>query len=382
MDRAKELAFIDEIAVHLVAGETSRADEPLRVPTEQLLGEQRVEDEAAVLFTQFPLVIAPSAAVKNPGDFVVETVADRSVLVVRGPDGSVQCFANVCRHRGNQLCVEPSGSARMFTCGYHAWSYNLDGSCRSMVDPAAFQGLDPTDHGLIEYPTQERHGFIWVLLDPDGEIDVAASLGAEFDTEIGGYEPHTKHLYRETGSELAFNWKLGVNTFQELFHVAYLHKNSIGDLFVGNRSTFDSYAPHQRITVIRTTFAEMAAGPVEERNLFPHCTIVYLLFPSTLLIWQLDHVELWQFTPDAADRYSSWARLWLLTAEKADTDSAQRHWDRNWDFTIKTVFGEDFPAQEAIQTNLRSGVLDSVLYGRNEIGLQDFYTQVSNALSS
>ncbi|MQA15314.1 MAG: Rieske 2Fe-2S domain-containing protein [Pseudonocardiaceae bacterium] len=380
MDRTTELAVIDEIADLLARGSTAMAPDVAHVPFTDLVGSERLRAERAVLFREYPLVIAPGSAVPEVGDFITEDMAGLPLLVVRGRDEQVRVFLNICRHRGNRLCGEKSGNRRVFSCQYHAWTYTREGACRSVVDGDGFAGLDREDYGLIEYPAQERHGLIWMLPQRGGALDVAGYLGEDLDAELSGYLQHTRHAFRSTHFEQPFNWKFGVNTFQELFHLAFLHKDSLGKSFISNLSSFRSYAPHQRITVVRSTFPDMLTLPEAERSLFPHCTIVYALFPNVILTWQLDHVELWRFTPSPSSDDTCDVGLWLLTHQVPQTDKAQQHWERNWDIVSRTVFDEDFATMSNIQRNIRTGLLDEIVYGRNEIGLQDYHAQITGAL--
>lgn len=381
MDRTTELALIDEIGRLLAERTTAMAPEPVAIPFEDIVGSERARAERDLLFRRHPMVIAPSAVIPEAGDFATQDVGGLPLLLTRAKDGVARVFLNVCRHRGNRLCHEQTGNRVAFACNYHAWSYSNEGLCRSMVDRDGFAGLDREDFGLISYPAEERHGLIWMLPSHTGQLDVANYLGSELDAELGGYLPHTKHVHQSTTRIFPFNWKLGVNTFQELFHLAYLHRKTLGRAFISNVSAFRSYAPHQRLTVVRSTFPEMLTLPEEERNLFPNCTLVYMLFPNTILTWQLDHVELWRFSPSPDDPQQCEVGLWLLTEEGPMSDSARRHWDRSWEVVCDTVFGEDFATMADIQRSLLSGELPELVYGRNEIGLQDYHRQLAEALS-
>jgi phenylpropionate dioxygenase-like ring-hydroxylating dioxygenase large terminal subunit len=379
VDRRTELDLIGEIGDLLADGTTAMADGVARVRPGELVGSTQTAAEQSVLFHRYPLVVAPSAAVPNAGDFVTEDIAGMPLLVVRGDDHQVRVFLNVCRHRGNRLCSERSGNRRAFSCEYHAWTYDGRGRCRGFVDRRAFAGLDTADFGLIAYPCAERHGLIWTLPQAGAELDVAGFLGPDLDAELAGYLRYSKHLFQSDHQVFAFNWKFGVNTFQELFHLAFLHKESLGRAFISNLSAFRSYPPHQRLTVVRSSFPEMLAEPSTEQSLFPHCTLVYVLFPNTVFVWQLDHLEMWRFSPRPDDPGTCDVGLWLMTEEEPTTDRSRRHWQRNWDKTVETVYGEDFRAMAAIQANLASGRLDEIVYGRNEIGLQDYHQRVRAA---
>lgn len=379
MDRTSELALIDEIADLLARGTTAMAPDVGRVRTVDIVGPARTEAERT-LFTDQPIVVAPGSAVPNPGDFVADEIAGLPLLVVRGDDGVVRVFLNACRHRGNIVCQVLSGNSKVFSCEYHAWTYDRQGRCRSTVDRAGFAGLGDADTSLVAFPTEERHGLVWARLTAGAALDVAAHLGPDLDAELAGFAPHAQHLYAGETTTFPFNWKFGVNTFQELFHLAFLHRKTLGSAFISNVSAYRSYPRHQRLTVVRSTFPEMVAGPASERTLFPHCTLVYVLFPNTVFVWQLDHLEVWRFTPTPGDPGSCQVGLWLTTEQEPQTDKARRHWQRNWELTKATVYGEDFATMANIQRTVSSGALPEIVYGRNEIGLQDYYRDVAEAV--
>ncbi|MFC7655886.1 aromatic ring-hydroxylating dioxygenase subunit alpha [Pseudonocardia benzenivorans] len=188
MDRTSELALMDEIADLLARGTTAMAPDVGRVGAADLVGPERTSAEQR-LFTDRPLVVAPAAAIPRPGDFVADEIVGIPLLVVRGDDGVARVLLNACRHRGNLVCQEPSGNRRVFSCEYHAWTYDRQGRCRSVVDRVGFAGLGEADTSLVAFPAEERHGLIWTRLAAGADLDVAAWLGPDLDAELAGYAP-------------------------------------------------------------------------------------------------------------------------------------------------------------------------------------------------
>ena len=109
--------------------------------------------------------------------------AGTSVIVVRDKDGGVRGFHNICRHRGNKLVwndypnEETSGTCRQFTCKYHGWRYDLDGSLTFVQQESEFFDLDKDDYGLVPVQTEVWEGFIFVNLDPANTTSVKEYLG-------------------------------------------------------------------------------------------------------------------------------------------------------------------------------------------------------------
>ena len=120
------------------------------------------------------------------GDFRTMSVADESAIVVRGNDGAIRGFANVCRHRGSLVCLEKFGTVRKFACPYHGWVYDLEGrltAARAMPD-----GFDFSTHGLKPVAVGMIHGLVFIAFceDPpslDGAIRELAEPMAMFDFE-------------------------------------------------------------------------------------------------------------------------------------------------------------------------------------------------------
>ncbi|MFQ5609980.1 MAG: aromatic ring-hydroxylating dioxygenase subunit alpha, partial [Woeseiaceae bacterium] len=96
----------------------------------------------------------------NAGDFKVFRVADESAIVVRSNDGTINGFANVCRHRGSLVCLESSGHTRKFSCPYHGWAYDVDGNLTAARNMP--EDFDKSAHSLHRVSLEVVHGLILV----------------------------------------------------------------------------------------------------------------------------------------------------------------------------------------------------------------------------
>ena len=153
------------------------------------------------------------------GDFKVFRVGKESAIIVRGSDGVLKAFANVCRHRGSLVCLEDKGNTRKFACPYHGWMYDIDGNltaARSMdkdFDKSAF-GLKPVSLEVI-------HGLVFVCFsdDPPGVDSARRDLAepmAMFDFENLKVAAHKEY-------DIPANWKLSIENYQECYHCATSH---------------------------------------------------------------------------------------------------------------------------------------------------------------
>jgi len=153
------------------------------------------------------------------GDFKVVNVANESAIIVRGKDGTIRAFANVCRHRGSVVCLEEAGNKRRFECPYHAWVYDTEGNlvgARDMPDT-----FDRQSYGLNHVSIDVVQGLIFICFNEDplslehAKRDLAEPLG------MFGFE-NLKVAATKT-YPIAANWKLAVENYQECYHCAPSH---------------------------------------------------------------------------------------------------------------------------------------------------------------
>jgi phenylpropionate dioxygenase-like ring-hydroxylating dioxygenase large terminal subunit len=166
---------------------------------------------------------------KTGSYFTKEIEAARtSVVVVKGKDGVVRAFHNICRHRGNKLVwndyprEEVSGTFRQFTCKYHGWRYDLDGTLNFVQQEDEFFDLDKDDYGLVPVRCEIWSGFIFVNFDDTDTQSLSDYLG-KLGAGLGDY-PFGKltevYKYR---AEVGSNWKLFIDAFAEFYHAPVLH---------------------------------------------------------------------------------------------------------------------------------------------------------------
>ncbi len=257
------------------------------------------------------------------------------------------------------------------TCPYHGWTYGLDGTLVGLPDAASFPQFTTPQPGMRPLPVHEAAGLIWVVPSLTGG-SADPLLGALAD-EIDAYGAIDHHHWRSHRFDLGLNWKLVIDTFLEGYHFSTLHRTTVGPLFVANLAAVETFGSHVREVLPRRSLAELADSPRETWDLVPHSALVYVLFPNTVFVVQIDHLETWRVYPDPTDPGRSIVDLDFYVPELPVTDSALRHWERNWKLTIDTVINEDFAAMAGVQRGLSSGVLDSITAGANEPALAAFH---------
>ena len=167
-------------------------------------------------------IVCHQSDVANPGDWHTLEILGESVIVVRGADGELRAFANVCRHRGSRLVDGDNGCAHKFVCPYHAWTYELDGSLVGVPDSASYPGLDRALHGLASVDLESWRGFVFVRLAGKGPS--VAEMMAPYEAMIEPYRfEELRALGRVTLRRRAVNWKCIGDNYSDGLHIPVAH---------------------------------------------------------------------------------------------------------------------------------------------------------------
>ena len=381
MDReALERSLARRLIDHLENKTTDLADDVLELPTDVYLGAHH-DKEVEVLFLGQPLVLCLSGALPGPETYRTVDMCGTPVLLVRDADGRVRSFANVCRHRGVRV-ADGAGPVKKFTCPFHAWTYNLDGSLFRVPVSEAFEGMRFERKGLVELPVTEGYGLIVGRLRPGAGVDIDEFLGPELAGELAmldfaSWAPHGEtHVH-----EVAANWKVTLDTFRENYHFNFLHRKTLAKYAYGGVLTFDAFGPHLRnASALRSIDVLRDVPEAEWGDAAQHFSYQYQLFPNTAMTFDARHIELWQILPVAPDRssviHTAYLRPGLSDAERAKAvDMAP------W-ICETVVDGEDFWVAARTEPGVRTGLLETVVFGRNEPAPQHLHRGFAAALSA
>jgi Rieske 2Fe-2S family protein len=270
--------------------------------------------EQEKIFETYWFAALRAAELEGPGSFRTVDVGRENVIVVRGRDRKLRAFLNVCRHRGARVCMEQSGTGqRKLQCGYHAWTYALDGGLLSAPNLSQMQDVDRSQFGLIPVHLREWLGYVWVCIaeEPPSFEDtvigaVAERLGAADDIEQWGVDR------LEVGKSITYdvnaNWKLIVENFMECYHCATIHPELVEVLpefaegyaaqyFVGHGAEFGENVAG--FTVDGTEGVAAIPGVDEEHDRKYYAITVN---PQVFINLVPDHVIFHRMFPVAADR--------------------------------------------------------------------------------
>lgn len=345
---------------------TDLAPGPHRVDASDYTSPERhARDRAMVLAS--PQLVGYVSELPRPGAYCTKTVMGRSILLTRTSDGTVKAFDNVCLHRQAQV-ASGCGVAKRFSCPYHAWTYDNTGRLVALPGREGFPETTLKSDGLTELPAAEFAGFLWLALDSEATLDVAAHLGPlaeELDSwGIGRWAPLGEKVL-----DCPINWKLAIDTFSENYHFATVHEQTFATLARSNCTVFDAYGPHHRLIFPLNTILDLDNTPEDQWVPFNNFVVIYALFPNIVISVTMANGELFRVYPGDRPGRSITVHQNSTPLDVSD-ESVAAGAQAVFEYAHATVRDEDYRLVERLQANLESGAREHLLFGRNEPGLQ------------
>ena len=177
----------------------------------------------------------------NPGSWFLTRNTGSPILVVRDLQGEVRAFYNTCQHRGAPLVKEDEGESRGFVCGYHGWSYTLDGKLTAVRDKRDFVDLDFSCRSLVSVRCERLGSLIFINEDPEAET-LLEHLGP-MAKELDQYALDTLRWVDSRSYEVPCNVKILLDAFLEVYHLKSIHQSTV-DRFLDHRGMFVTLWPN------------------------------------------------------------------------------------------------------------------------------------------
>lgn len=380
MNRKELIQMARRNLEHVKAGSVDQAPDVGRVPAAHYVDPIRWQREMDRVFRRLPLVLGFSAELREKGSYRSMIFADVPILLTRGDDGVLRSFLNVCRHRGAVVVAEGSGNGSRFTCPYHAWSYDGEGSLVGIYKQKDFGKIDKTCHGLTPLPVFERAGIIWGALTPKCSIDFDRFLSG-YDEVLEGLGLADAHFVGRQSVE-GPGWKVAYDGYLDFYHLPILHRESFGPNMPSD-ALYDAYGPHQRVSMPNPGLIELDSVPDEDWpiehivggvwTIFPHISIAE--FDAEGKIFMVSQL----FPGDTPDESTTIQNF--LAVDEPSPESLKAVKDQ-MAFLLQVVRDEDYATGKRIQRTIKTGSTGDVLFGRNELGGQRFHRWVDAILET
>jgi choline monooxygenase len=193
------------------------------IPAPWYVDSRIAELEAGTVFSKTWQMIGRADQVANSGEFITATLAGEPIVAVRGTDGQLRAFYNVCRHHAAKVVTEPCGRASILHCPYHGWNYGLDGSLKGMPEFEGVKNFARQENGLVPVKVETWEAFVFVNLDPHAQ-PLHAFLGRMVQ-RCGPLGLSKLHYFDSRVYDIACNWKVFVDNYLDGgYHVPHLHK--------------------------------------------------------------------------------------------------------------------------------------------------------------
>ena len=310
--------------------------------------------ERTGVFGRAWLFLGHEAEAAAPGDWIATDVAGHRLLAVRGKDGVLRAFHNVCRHRAGPLVEGASGRCEgELVCAYHGWRYALDGRLRAATGFGAVEGFDPRGFGLLEVRLEAWRGLMFVNLDAGAapladHVAPLETLLAERGLEIAAPALRRSH-------DLACDWKVYAENYLEGYHIGSVHPVLADELG----------SAEYRIRVEGDLVVQEAVGV----NDGPQAGVWGWLWPNLGINVYRDGAMIERMTPTGPGR-TRLDYLFLNDGGAAALGDSLEASDR--------LTGEDARICEAVQANLSAGAYDTgVLSARHEAAVAWFQSRLA-----
>ncbi|MBX3568610.1 MAG: aromatic ring-hydroxylating dioxygenase subunit alpha [Rhizobiaceae bacterium] len=268
--------------------------------------------EKEYLFRNHWQIAGHVSDVEHAGDYIAVDIVGERALVVRGKDGVVRAFHNMCRHRGSRVVADDKGSCRnALVCPFHGWVYNLDGTLRGAARPGSFPELDKTEFGLTPLETEIWMGFVFVRFRPGPQPSVA-ELMKPVEAELAHYCVADMVPAYGTWTQISpVNWKSVRDVDNEGYHVAMAHP-ALQDLYGatyfdepfvnGVSRSFATYNPHAGRRWSVRNYVRLSEDNPNLPDHLRKAWVYYGIFPNMVLAMTPETVQFYQEFPLATGR--------------------------------------------------------------------------------
>lgn len=206
------------------------------LPGSWYTSQEMYELERRAIFSRRWLLTTHKARFTKPGDWLRYDIAGFPIVLCRDREGNINGFHNICRHRAYPVVEGEQGTAKIFACRYHGWSYGLNGKLAKAPSYQELEGFDKSKNGLLPIHVHIDHnGFVWVNLDAKEKPEVAWSddfLAVDQHEKFDQFNFENYEFDHSWKMEGDYNWKILSDNYNECYHCPTTHPDipSVADL--------------------------------------------------------------------------------------------------------------------------------------------------------
>jgi choline monooxygenase len=336
------------------------------LPASLYFSPETFEQEKVRLFASTWQVVGHVHQVQSPGDYFTLDLIGEPLLIVRGDDRILRAFYNVCRHRAGNP-ASGCGNRKLFRCGYHGWTYRLDGALLVAPEFEGVEEFDPEDFGLAPVRVEQWFNLVFVNLDPDAR-PLIECLG-ELPAQTGRFDFGSMKFSERRTYEMNCNWKTYIDNYLEGYHLPSVHPA------LNREISYSDYAvePHSQYVRQWSPIRGAQQGDSTPRR-YPDSgndltADYYWVFPNWMLNCYPDNISLNIILPLAPERTLAIFE-WYLPEKDLGSDAARKALAFSDEIQV-----EDVRICEIVQKNLRSRCYVSGRYSvKHEKGVYAFHT--------
>ena len=333
------------------------------------------EAEQKAFLRAAPQIVCHESEIGNPGEWRTLEYLGESVIVIRGDDGAIRAFSNVCRHRGSRLVDGNSGCAKVLTCPYHAWSYARDGRLVGVPHRSEYPGLQTEKLGLFPVALENWRGFLFVTLEPG--MPPVAEIMAPYEAEIEPYRfEELRALQQVRLRPRALNWKTIADNYSDHLHIPVGHPGLTRlfgrsyrieaqewvDKMEGDLVEKESANPSERVYQHHLPKVDHLPESHQRKWLY------YKLFPNVAFDIYPDQVDFMQFLPVSVTETVIREISYALPDDRREMKAVRY---LNWRIN-RRVNAEDTELISRVQLGMQSPAYVAGPLGTSEVCLRSF----------
>lgn len=315
------------------------------LPASVYLDANMLECEKAEIFWRTWQIVGRREQVRNPGDYLCANLLGEPLLIARDKDGELRGFYNVCRHRAGPP-AEGCGNRKVFRCGYHGWTYSLDGRLLNAPEMDGTENFRMEDFGLK--PVRVAEWGLWVFVNLEQNAAPLAEFVGELPQQTERFEFEKLKLYERRDYIMDCNWKVYIDNYLEGYHLPSVHPglNRELDYSAYTIETYENYT--RQWSPIRGPENEASTERRYRQAKGDDIADYYWVFPNWMLNCYPDNMSLNIVLPLGLEKTLAIFE-WYFSEDALKTDAPQA--------TVKfsdEIQIEDGAICEAVHKNLKS----------------------------